>query len=107
MPTDNQLTLTLLRLGETNKSPLPPPPIIVRLDKGASSPPPTAHPDDLPPEYSEQVQEVHTASETSTDALEDEDSPKTSRKSKGSKLLGLVKGTTKGAVSIFNQRKRS
>ncbi|KAJ3905533.1 hypothetical protein F5879DRAFT_950167 [Lentinula edodes] len=98
VPTDNQLTLTLLRLGETNKSPLPPPPIIVGLDKGASSPPPTVHPDDLPPEYSEQVQEVHAASETSTDALEDEDSPKTTRKSKGSKLLSLVKGTTKVGV---------
>ncbi|KAJ3848377.1 hypothetical protein EV368DRAFT_49404 [Lentinula lateritia] len=96
VPTDNQLTLTLLRLGEMNKSPLPPPPMIVGSDKGALSPPPIAHPNDLPPEYSEQVQEVHAASETSTHALRDEDSPK--HKSKGSKLLGLVKGTTKAGV---------
>ncbi|KAJ3998810.1 hypothetical protein F5050DRAFT_1555952, partial [Lentinula boryana] len=102
VPTDNQLTLTLLRLGEANKSPLPPPPTIVASDEGLenspSSPPPTAHPNDLPPEYSEQIQEVHTASENSTEEAGEESSPKSARKSKGSKLLGLVKGTTKAGV---------
>ncbi|KAJ3794438.1 hypothetical protein GGU11DRAFT_730253 [Lentinula aff. detonsa] len=102
VPTDNQLTLTLLRLGEANKSPLPPPPTIVANDDGLenspSSPPPTAHPNDLPPEYSEQVQEVHAASENSSEEVGEESSPKSARKSKGSKLLGLVKGTTKAGV---------
>ncbi|KAJ4482471.1 hypothetical protein J3R30DRAFT_3369343 [Lentinula aciculospora] len=101
-PTDNQLTLTLLRLGETNKSPLPPPPATLATeensDNDSSSPPPTAHPDDLPPEYSEQVQEIHSASQNSTEEPEDENSPKSPHKSKGSKLLNLVKGTTKAGV---------
>ncbi|KAJ3820222.1 hypothetical protein F5880DRAFT_991018 [Lentinula raphanica] len=98
VPTDNQLTLTLLRLGEANKSPLPPPPTVVENDEETASPPPTAHVDDLPPEYSEQVQEVHAASENTSEEIEEEQTHKTTNKPKGSKLLGFVKGTTKAGV---------
>ncbi|KIK69892.1 hypothetical protein GYMLUDRAFT_34288 [Collybiopsis luxurians FD-317 M1] len=101
-PTDKQLTLTLLRLGETNKSPLPPPPLISSSpDPGDSSSqlPPSAHFGDLPPEYSDQVDQVNASSSPSqSESSVDEDDANTPRKRRGSKVLGFVKGTTKAGV---------
>ncbi|KAF5376821.1 hypothetical protein D9757_008892 [Collybiopsis confluens] len=91
-PTDKQLTITLLRLGETNGSPLPPPPLMSSgPDSDNSSHLSGAHRDELPSEYAEQI-----CSELSDSDGEDESIPP--RKRKGSKLFGFVKGSTKAGV---------
>ncbi|KAK3689027.1 hypothetical protein B0T22DRAFT_490571 [Podospora appendiculata] len=108
VPTNAQLTITLLRIGEANKAPLPPPPRI----------------DSLPPSQSAAQIESHirstgagTALDASTSELNSamryneheahEDagpdvSPEEAKVSKhgrkGSKLINFFKGTTKGAV---------
>lgn len=106
VPTNAQLTITLLRIGEANKAPLPPPP-------RANEPPP-----DEPAEVTEEhlraaggdyplnaTQEeldaaiehdpttAHQTGGQDIDAAKDQKHGK-----KGSKLLGFFKGTTKAAV---------
>ncbi|KAI2622768.1 hypothetical protein GGS26DRAFT_583882 [Hypomontagnella submonticulosa] len=106
VPTNAQLTLTLLRIGEANKAPLPPPP-------SATAPPPERPTDVTDAELratgaepplnatDEELREAmehdpHTAHETGG---ADIDAAKGSKHGKkGSKILGLFKGTTKGAV---------
>jgi hypothetical protein len=106
VPTNAQLTITLLRIGEANKAPLPPPP---RFNE--------ATPDDSVAVTSEDLQA--TAGEAPLGATESEvdnavrrdpatveeadgkevDASKSSNHGKkGSKILGFFKGTTKGAV---------
>ncbi|KAE9406553.1 hypothetical protein BT96DRAFT_971828 [Gymnopus androsaceus JB14] len=81
-PTDNQLTLTLLRLGETKNSPLPPPP--PSKDNTSSEcmlPPP--------------VQLILAGDDDETESNDDDNTkPKRSKK-----LLDLVKATTKISVT--------
>lgn len=106
VPTNAQLTVTLLRIGEANKAPLPPPPAI--------NEPPPEKPTEItdaelratgaePPlnATNEELQEAmehdpHTAHETEGSDI---DAAKSSKHGKrGSKILNLFKGTTKGAV---------
>ncbi|KAN0060926.1 hypothetical protein ACQY0O_006660 [Thecaphora frezii] len=97
VPTNAQLTVTLLRIGEANKAPLPPPP------PSTVAPPPNAlhgsdmaeHPD-LPPEYSEQLVEEHASLVTSRSG--EDESATTGEKKKPSKILSILKGTAKAGV---------
>lgn len=106
VPTNVQLTITLLRLGEANKAPLPPPPRI----------------DQAPPEKPAEITDEHlraTGAEPPLNATEEEldeaiqHDPETAHETGGgdidasknakhgkraSKILGFFKGTTKGAV---------
>lgn len=106
VPTNAQLTITLLRIGEANKAPLPPPP------SG----------DEPPPEEMAEVSDQHlratggdwplnaTSSELDEAMSHDPDVPQqtsgddvaaakdTKHGKKGSKILGLFKATAKGAV---------
>jgi hypothetical protein len=106
VPTNAQLTITLLRIGEANKAPIPPPPRI-------TEPPP-----DEPAEISEEhlravgadyplnaTQEeldaamAHDPDVAHQTAGEDIDASKNAKHGKkGSRLLGFFKGTTRGAV---------
>lgn len=106
VPTNAQLTITLLRIGEANKAPLPPPPHI-------ADPPP-----EEPAEISEQdlrttgadyplnatqeeldeamAHDPTTAHETSGSDIDASKNSKHGKK--GSKILGFFKGTVKGGV---------
>jgi hypothetical protein len=106
VPTNAQLTLTLLRLGEANHAPLPPPP-------RTTSPPPdqpaplTSTPlnDNTTP--AELAHAIHpTSPPASPHPIHDADiiasakptTPAAHHSRKGSKLLNFFKGTTRGAV---------
>lgn len=106
VPTNAQLTITLLRIGEANKAPLPPPPRIT----------------EPPPEQPAEISDQHlraTGAEPPLNATEEEldeaiqrdptvahetsgsdiDVAKHSKHGKAaSKILGFFRGTTKGAV---------
>jgi len=106
VPTNAQLTVTLLRIGEANRKPLPPPP----------------HIDDAPPEKPADVTEKDlraTGADYPLNATKEEldvamahdpttahqtggsdiDAAKNTRHGKkGSKILGFFKGITKGGV---------
>ncbi|KAF2191355.1 hypothetical protein K469DRAFT_622941 [Zopfia rhizophila CBS 207.26] len=106
VPTNAQLTITLLRIGEANKAPLPPPPHV-------QAPPP-----DEPVEVSEKERRatgadwpLNATKEELDEAMErdpttahetggqDIDASKnTKHGKKGSKILGFFKGTVKGGV---------
>ena len=100
VPTNAQLTLTLLRVGEANKSPLPPPP------RSTEAPP------DKPAHIEgAQVEALGASSEDIQQAIEpnpsvahetggaDIDQSKDTKHGKGgSKILGFFKGTTKASV---------
>lgn len=81
MPSNAQLTVTLLRIGEANKAPLPPPP-----------PPGGIEPPDTPtleePPASEDGEPEHDDSAASPKA-----------KKKGSKIVSVLKATTKAGVA--------
>lgn len=106
VPTNAQLTLTLLRIGEANKAPLPPPP-------RTSSPPPE-HPAEVNDEHLRATGADYplNATPAELDAAMQHD-PKTAHETggadidasknakhgkKGHKILGFFKGTAKGAV---------
>jgi hypothetical protein len=98
VPTNAQLTLTLLRLGEAHKAPLPPPPFTGRL------PPPEAPParhitGDLA------VDAEHNEVLDNSIAQDPTGSPSTSpdrpKKKHGKKLLGFVKGVTRAGVTTI------
>ena len=106
VPTNAQLTITLLRIGEANKAPIPPPPQInepppekpaettdEHLRATGAEPPLNATDEEL----DEAMQhDSNTAHETGGDDI---DAAKNSKHGKkGSKILGFFKGTTKGAV---------
>lgn len=106
VPTNAQLTITLLRIGEANKAPLPPPPRIT----------------EPPPEQPAEISDRHlraTGAEPPLSATEEEldeaiqHDPTVAHETSGgdvdaarhgkhgraaSKILGLFRGTTKGAV---------
>lgn len=110
MPTDAQLTLTLLRIAERNKAPLPPPPT------AADGPTPRSsnedHSDNLQFDISNydvdtNSDEESTRTSTSTaddhlscndsESLGDKEEPK-KKKYPGRKIAGLVKGAMKLSV---------
>jgi hypothetical protein len=111
VPTNAQVALTLLRIGERNKAPLPPPP-------SESNPP------DLTPhegaaqqaenlggsvksaiggntEFSQAVtdEELQAAIHPDEKTVEAHEEAKTTKPKKGSKIISFLKGTTKGGVS--------
>jgi hypothetical protein len=106
VPTNAQLTITLLRIGEANKAPLPPPPHI-------NAPPP-----DKPAEVTDkdlratgadyplnatqaELDEAmsHDPTHTQeTDGADIDASKDAKHGKKGSKILGFFKGTAKGGV---------
>lgn len=95
IPTNAQLTITLLRIGEANKAPLPPPP--------SSDQPPPLHPkslnsDDLALDASND--EIHDAIHEDTSeaaALNNAEAEKPKHRH-GEHILGFFKGTTKTGV---------
>ncbi|KAI1319568.1 hypothetical protein F5Y16DRAFT_390703 [Xylariaceae sp. FL0255] len=106
VPTNAQLTLTLLRIGEANKAPLPPPP-------RASQPPPEKPVEitdaelrttGAEPPLNATAEEIeaaiehdpHTAHETNGADIDEAKPSKHGRKS--SKVLGIIKGAVKGTV---------
>lgn len=107
VPTNAQLTLTLLRTGEANKAPLPPPPCIneppperptevtdAELRATGAEPPLNATDEEL---QEAMEHDPRTAYETGGSDI---DAAKGSSKhgKRGSKIIGFFKGTTKGAV---------
>lgn len=111
VPTNAQLTLTLLRIGEANKAPLPPPPRVrdAPPDEPADLVPGehlgTAGGDENPLGADED--ELRRAAEYDPSAVPhltddaDADAAKTSKHvatKRGGKILGLFKGAAKGAV---------
>ncbi|KKY37499.1 hypothetical protein UCDDA912_g02489 [Diaporthe ampelina] len=106
VPTNAQLTITLLRIGEANKAPLPPPP---RTTEATPDDSVAVTAEDLQAtggeaplgatrsEIDEAVQkgpaEVHD-----TGGKDIDNSKSSNHGKKGSRILGFFKGTTKGAV---------
>lgn len=82
VPTNAQLTITLLRIGEANKAPLPPPPL-----------PPLR---DQPPQDENDVSVPQTDAETWSN--DDSNGDSSTKSKKGSKLIGLIKDTLKVTV---------
>lgn len=112
VPTDAQLTITLLRIGEANKAPLPPPQF------GGEAPPDVAHKDagkDLEhlgvspstesgklilTDSSEGVSEDEMNAAIHPDPNAQGEKP-AAKKGHGHRLLALLKGTTRGGVSTM------
>lgn len=106
MPTNAQLTLTLLRIGEANKAPLPPPPRITEAPPekpaeitnkdlratGAESPL-NATEEELDSAIQHDAGTAHETGGSDIDASKD-----TKHGKRGSKILGFFRGTTKGGV---------
>lgn len=106
VPTNAQLTITLLRIGEANKAPIPPPPRITDAPpekpaditdgdlRAAGAEPPLNATD---AELDEAIQhDPDTAHETGGADIDASKSSKHGRA--GRKIIGLFKGTAKGAV---------
>ena len=100
VPTNAQLTITLLRMGEANKSPLPPPP------RSTEAPPeePT-HVDNDPlqamgasPEEIQQAVDRDPNVPHEAGGADIEHSKATGHGKKGNKVLGFFKHTTKATV---------
>lgn len=106
VPTNAQLTITLLRIGEANKAPLPPPPRITETppDQPAAITDEHLRSTGAEPPLNATVEELNEAIQHDpTTAAEtdgaDIDAAKGSKHGKvASKLLGLFRGTAKGAV---------
>lgn len=97
VPTNAQLTVTLLRIGEANKAPLPPPP---RSDQPPPSRPASLNGDDLNLDASNE--EIHAAihkddAQKAAEAEQAAHAEKPKRKH-GEHILGFFKGTTKTGV---------
>ncbi|KAK8070252.1 hypothetical protein PG994_006868 [Apiospora phragmitis] len=106
VPTNAQLTLTLLRIGEANKAPLPPPPRVGEappdrpvgvtddeLRATGAEPPLNATEAELDEAMSHDPTTAHETSGSDIDAAKNAKHGK-----KGRKLINLLKSTTKGAV---------
>ena len=106
MPTNSQLTITLLRIGEANKAPLPPPPHVSEAPKEqpakitdeqlratGAEPPLSATEQELDEAIQHDPSTAHETGGSDIDASKD-----TKHGKKGSKILGFFKGTTKGGV---------
>ncbi|KAH7094207.1 hypothetical protein BKA62DRAFT_745207 [Auriculariales sp. MPI-PUGE-AT-0066] len=94
IPTNAQLTITLLRLGEARKLPIPPPPL-------ATTPPSsdTEHidADDIPLEVSQAELDATLARRATLDSVAAPQKPV----KKKSKLVGFVRGVAKTGVESF------
>ncbi|KAL7813593.1 hypothetical protein V8C44DRAFT_327209 [Trichoderma aethiopicum] len=98
IPTNAQLTITLLRIGERNKTPIPPPP-------AGDAPPPAT----IDPQAAQQVDSLGVSDYEAREALrpdlhhaqdgEAKDDAHQQRKPKrAQRILNVLKGTTKGGV---------
>lgn len=99
VPTNAQLTITLLRIGEANRAPLPPPP-------SSDEPPPDEPADDIDKDaivenidatHSE-VEDLITVDEPSGTEEADPHSPTKKKHGFGSKVMSAFRHTTAGAV---------
>ncbi|KAL4885456.1 hypothetical protein BJY04DRAFT_205265 [Aspergillus karnatakaensis] len=98
VPTNAQLTLTLLRIGEANSAPLPPPPS-GSLDKAPSRPASLNH-DDLTLGATDAEIDIAAAAEPKlpkTEAEKERDGEKP-KKTVGSRILGFFRGTTAAGI---------
>ena len=96
IPTNAQLTITLLRIGEANKAPVPPPP---RSDQPPPSKPASLNGDDLTLDASHE--EIHDAihKDPAEKAAEEHAAATEKPKHKhGEHIMGFFKGTTKTGV---------
>ncbi|XDG04760.1 hypothetical protein ABKA04_004375 [Annulohypoxylon sp. FPYF3050] len=106
VPTNAQLTLTLLRIGEANKAPLPPPPSIsepppqrpveitdAELRATGAEPPLNATDEELREAMDHDPQTAHESGGPDIDAAKSSNHGK-----HGSKIVSFFRGTTKGAV---------
>ncbi|KAI0425745.1 hypothetical protein F5Y09DRAFT_334701 [Xylaria sp. FL1042] len=106
VPTNAQLTLTLLRIGEANKAPLPPAPLVrapppdkpidvtdAELRATGAEPPLNATDEELEAAMQHDPQTAHETAGADIDAAK---SGTHSRK--GSKIIGAVKSAVKGTV---------
>ncbi|GJN73483.1 hypothetical protein PLICBS_007561 [Purpureocillium lilacinum] len=95
VPTNAQLAVTLLRIGERNKAPVPPPP-------SSDMPPPAETNKDALQDLDHlgaTDEEIEGAAEPSHGLEHDNEDDKTKQKPKKSRrILNLLKGTTKGGV---------
>ncbi|KAI9851612.1 MAG: hypothetical protein M1838_003206 [Thelocarpon superellum] len=99
VPTNAQLTVTLLRIGEANRAPLPPPP---QSDAPPSSRPPSLHGDDVPMDVShEEVQDaIHPEAPTPSSTSPTGSDKKGGKKvTAGTRILGFFKRTTRIGVT--------
>ncbi|RDL38821.1 Uncharacterized protein BP5553_03161 [Venustampulla echinocandica] len=98
VPTNAQLAITLLRIGEANKAPLPPPPY------SGPPPPDAAHKtagenlEHLDASDAEVADAIHPDPTTSTKADEDAAKPK---KKHGHRIIAAMKQATKGGVQTI------
>jgi hypothetical protein len=93
VPTNAQLTLTLLRIGESNAAPLPPPPSS-SLHK-APSRPASIHHDQLTLGATDEEINRAAAPEPKQDAVQDtHEDEKPKKKNLGARIIGFFKGTT-------------
>lgn len=100
VPTNAQLTVTLMRIAEAAKCPLPPPPPAVAAPK-----PEAAHghemAGDVPPEYKEEMKEAasedsksqSSGDKASTTASDSDAASTKSKKKHGSKIVGFFRGS--------------
>ena len=95
MPTNAQLTITLLRIGEVNKAPLPPPP---RSDEPPPDKPKSINGDELAIDASHE--EIHDAiHEDPNDATVAQQAAAEKPKHKhGEHILGFFKGSAKTSI---------
>ncbi|KAK0562507.1 hypothetical protein OC861_005276 [Tilletia horrida] len=109
VPTNAQLTVALLRIGEANKSPLPPPPLPIAAEKeGKAGPEPVVpegeeiadHPD-IPPEYREELRRQAQEKQAQDKATGEDDSSssKEKEKKKPSKIVSILKVTAKSLTA--------
>lgn len=110
VPTNAQLTITLLRVGEARKAPLPPPPKSTsetpdrpaQIDHAATAENLDADPDEVAlaaQPYAEPTTGGTSSESTVSTTGSDDTNKHSSTKSKGRKLLSLFKGTTRAGVS--------
>ncbi|KAJ1324201.1 DUF3292 domain-containing protein [Microdochium nivale] len=106
VPTNAQLTLTLLRIGEANKAPLPPPPRVTEappdrpaeitdseLRATGAEPPLNATDAELEEAMAHDPTVAHETGGSDIDAAKEKKHGKT-----GAKIVNFFKNTTKGAV---------
>lgn len=91
VPTNAQLTITLLRIGEANKAPLPPPP---RSDGAPSDKPASLDKDQLTLDATDH--EIDAA--IHPDPYQPSDPPPGRKHRAGAKVIGFIKTVTKTAV---------
>lgn len=107
VPTNAQLTITLLRIGEANKCPLPPPPPAVNAPDATAK---EGHEmsEDLPEEYQQDIKDHHdeltkqreaTTGGRGEDKEKDTDSATPKKTKKPSKIMAFLKGGTKAGVN--------